>query len=108
MEEINNPNVPSPREENLPIPLTGSPARATSEKALIQSDARTTLHRDDTEIVDRHANSTALSVTAESHTQTKELRVALAASSEQQSKAAKHIQVLMDVEETRDSLTKTS
>jgi septum formation inhibitor MinC len=66
------------------------------------------LHRDDTDLVDRRANSTTLSVTTESHAQTKELHDALTASSEQRSKAAKHIQILMDVEETPESLTKTS
>ena len=104
MEAIKNHNTALPREEKSP--LAGSPARATSEKALIRSDTHT-LHRDDAELVDRRADSFTVSGTTESHAQTKELRV-LTASSEQRSEAAKHIQLLMDIEETRDSSTKTS
>ena len=108
-------NAASPRQANLPIVSISGPARATSEKALAQSDPLTTLPQNDTRLVDSRADSTVLSMTSESHARTKEVHgahrttnVTLSASSERRGKTAKPTQTSLDGEEARTLLAKIS
>lgn len=114
-EATNKFNVVSTPRENLPILLAGSLARATSEKAFIQSDTYAASQRDDTKLVDKHADSVILSVIAGPHSPAKEMLDArrnatgtLVVSSEQHDKTSEHNQISMDVKGTRVSITKTS
>ncbi|KAI9463136.1 hypothetical protein HD554DRAFT_2124861 [Boletus coccyginus] len=110
-----------PPEGVVRVPIDGNVARTRnpspsgSNSAFSQSDTHLMLQRNDTGLVDRRADSVVSSVTAESHPQTKEMpgarrntTVIPAASSEQCSEAAEHIQIALDGKETRAPLSNTS